>query len=44
MRNSNAILSTLWLANLQGAREAKPHNLEEPSAVGFSYSMEKSND
>jgi hypothetical protein len=39
MRNSNAILSTLWLANLQGAREAKPTTL--PSAVGFSYSMEK---
>jgi hypothetical protein len=39
MRNSNAILSTLWLANLQGAREAEPITL--PSAVGFSYSMEK---
>jgi hypothetical protein len=39
MRNSNAILSTLRLANLQGAPEAKSATL--PSAVGFSYSMEK---
>jgi len=27
MRNSNAILSALWLANLQGSPEAKPATL-----------------
>jgi hypothetical protein len=44
MRNGNAISSTLWLANLLGSPEAKTATLEEPSAIGFSYPMEESND
>jgi hypothetical protein len=35
MRNSNAILSTLWLSNLQGAPEAKPTTLRSQVLLAF---------
>src|SRR3984885_12470560 len=35
MRNSSAILSTLWLANLQGWLEASPHPLRSQVLLAF---------
>ncbi len=35
MRNSNAILSALWLANLQGSPEAKPTTLMSQALFAF---------
>jgi hypothetical protein len=35
MRNSNAILSILWLSNLQGAPEAEPKTLRSQVLLAF---------
>src|SRR6266481_5342643 len=35
MRNSNAILSTLWLSNLQGAPESEPTTLRSQLLLAF---------
>ena len=35
MRNSNAILSILWLSNLQGAPEAEPTTLRSQVLLAF---------
>jgi hypothetical protein len=40
MRNSNAILATLWFANLRGALEAKPTTLKSQVLLAFVFNGE----